>query len=588
MPLLLALLLVLAGCERPEAAASEAPASAFGAGAATCPAATVVVDGACLAPEAAYVGVGGTAYYVDGGSLVADDAGPGTADRPWRTISRAARAGTLKPGDAVLIHAGVYREAVRPQSGGTGPDARVTFAAVPGETVVVSGADPADDGWRRLGDGAWERPWDGPPLPSYADEPVFRREMVVASGAVLRPVYRLGDVAPATFWADGPPESPGRLVARFPDAAAPEASGPIEVATRAVLFAPLGDDPYAECGDPGTPGWIRVAGVAFRHATNRAQWGAFCAGREGGLVEDVRVEWTNGEGIDVSGRGHVFRRTRADFNGQLGWGGACTGCLFEDGAAVGNNWKGHDPFWEAGGGKWVRTSDSVIRRHYAAYNAGPGIWLDIDNRDNTIEGSLVVGNEVAGIMLELRTVRTLVQHNVVAGTRWREWSGTGVLSQAASDNVYRHNTVTANEGTGLWLRLDPDRRAPDGGNVVEHNRIAGNATEANEAREIQIEATSLAHARTNRLGGNAYGVVAGDGVLRSTFFLGAASGGEYRGSDLAAWRRWMDGEAGSAVEPTPSPEAVGAALDRVRAHGDWRNAPRPVPGSERGRVGASR
>ena len=580
------------GCG-PEASAAAPGAWRDDVGASTCPAGEWPVEARCVPAEQAFVGPGGRTWVVDRRHARASDDNPGTADRPLLTIS--AGASRARPGDAVLIRAGTYRESIRPRVGGTGPEARVTFAAYPGEAVVVSGADRADDGWHRARGGGWRRAWTGPGLPTYTDDPLFRREMVIAGGRVLRPVTDPSDLAPGRSLAEGPVEAPRALLVRFPGDAAPDAAGGVEVTVRERLFWPLGPDPYADCGDPGQPGWFRLVGLTFRHAANRAQWGALCAGREGGRVEDVRVEWTVGLGIDVRGRGHTFLRTRSDLNGQLGWGGGCHGCLFEETAAVGNNWRGHDPFWEAGGGKWVGTTDTVIRRHYAAHNGGPGIWLDMDNRRNTVEGSLVVGNEVAGIMLEYATTETLVQHNVVASTRWRAWSGSGLLSQAASENVFAHNTVVENEGTGLWLRLDPDRRAPDGRNVVVNNRIVGNATGDVEAREVSVEGTSSEHVRSNRFEANVYGRL-GRGLYESTFFLAPAPqfSADFRSDDLEAWRRLVDGDRRArfdrprravAPEPVPSTGAsrsirapaaeVGADPARVRARGDWSNAPPP-------------
>jgi len=560
---------------------------------AECPAGEWAEAGACVPAAEAFTASGGTTYVVAQRDPAASDANPGTAERPWRTISRALRAGVLRAGDAVLIREGVYRESLAPRSGGTS-SARVTIAAYPGESVVVSGADVVAD-WRRQPDGTWRRPWTGPPMPSYSDDPVFRRELVVADGAVMRPADSRRGLGPGRFFVEGTPEAPVAIVARFDGDRLPRV---VEVAHRMSLFAPEGPDPYAECGDASTPGFFRLVGLTFRHAANRAQWGAVCLGREGALVEDIRVEWTNGLGIDVSGRGHTIRRTRADLNGQMGWGGSCEACFLEDDAAVGNNWKGHDPFWEAGGGKWTHTSGTVIRRFYAAHNGGPGIWLDIDNDRNTVEGCLAVGNEVAGIMVEFRTTRTLVQHNVVAGSRWLAWSGTGLLSQAASRNAFVHNTIVANEGTGLWLRLDPDRRAPDGQNVVAANRIAGNATSGEEAREVSVEGTSPENVRTTRFEGNAYGRL-GRGVFRSTFFLSPVAGAEagFRSDDLAMWRRLTGGDRdarlvgpdsdvpagpvgpvdagapGTGVLPF---DRAGADSARVRASGDWRGAP-PAP-----------
>ncbi|HEX8385025.1 MAG TPA: hypothetical protein VF576_02520, partial [Rubricoccaceae bacterium] len=130
-----------------------------------CPHAQAAVASACLPAETAFVAPGGRTFVVDAGRPDASDANDGSAAHPWRTISRATGTGVLRPGDAVLVRAGVYRETVAPRAGGTGPEARVTYAAYPGESVVVSGADPADDGWAPLGDGRWRRPWSGPDLP---------------------------------------------------------------------------------------------------------------------------------------------------------------------------------------------------------------------------------------------------------------------------------------------------------------------------------------------------------------------------------------------------------------------------------------
>ncbi|MEM6326583.1 MAG: right-handed parallel beta-helix repeat-containing protein [Bacteroidota bacterium] len=506
--------------------------------------------------------VSGRTYHVAAAHPEADDANPGTEAAPWRTISRATGLGVLRPGDTVVIHEGVYRESVFPQEGGA-PGARITFRAAEGETVVVTGADRAE-GWERQADGSWRRLWTGPGLPAYGgDDPVMRRELVIHRGQVMRAVPERSALAPGTFWIDGPDTAPRAIVARFDGSnETPEA---VEVAHRTYLFQPGGE--HAECGDPATPGYVHVVGIVFRHAANRAQWGAVCAGSRGSVFEDVTVEWTNGQGIDVSGREHVFERVAADRNGQMGWGGGCTSCLIVDSQAIGNNWKGYDPVWEAGGGKWARTSDTILRRFTARGNEGPGIWFDIDNADNTIEASVAEDNAIAGVMLELRTVRTLVQHTTITGTRWREWSGSGVLSQAASRNVLVHNTITGNEGTGIWLRLDPDRRAEDGHTLVARNLVTGNVARRDvEARQIAVEGLSREHVRTHTFRHNVFGAVRdAEPVWRSTFFVSpTTSEGGYRSDDPNGWSRLVPevgtlSRPGSALpDPGPFPRA-GAA-----------------------------
>lgn len=87
-----------------------------------------------------------------------DDASAGTAAQPFRTLARAAQA--VQPGDTVWLHAGVYREALKPVRDGQ-PGRPITFAAAPGEAPVISACDPLSD-WRDEGGGRWSAPltWD--------------------------------------------------------------------------------------------------------------------------------------------------------------------------------------------------------------------------------------------------------------------------------------------------------------------------------------------------------------------------------------------------------------------------------------------
>jgi hypothetical protein len=87
-------------------------------------------------------------YYVDNAAPQADDAGPGDAARPFRTIGRAAE--ILQPGERVVIASGVYRECVRPARGGTGPRAMISYEAAPGAKVCIRGSEVLEDGWRRV------------------------------------------------------------------------------------------------------------------------------------------------------------------------------------------------------------------------------------------------------------------------------------------------------------------------------------------------------------------------------------------------------------------------------------------------------
>ena len=84
-------------------------------------------------------------YYVDNSDAKADDNGPGTRARPFRTINKAAA--LLQPGERVVIAAGTYRECVRPARGGTSPSQMISYEAAPGARVVIKGSEVLKDGW---------------------------------------------------------------------------------------------------------------------------------------------------------------------------------------------------------------------------------------------------------------------------------------------------------------------------------------------------------------------------------------------------------------------------------------------------------
>lgn len=79
-------------------------------------------------------------FYV---SLSGDDAAPGTQESPWKSIKKAAE--TLKPGQTVIIAAGVYREAPLNFRRSGEPGKPITFAAAPQATVILTYPESGPD-----------------------------------------------------------------------------------------------------------------------------------------------------------------------------------------------------------------------------------------------------------------------------------------------------------------------------------------------------------------------------------------------------------------------------------------------------------
>ena len=83
-----------------------------------------------------------------------EDGNPGDRARPYRTISKAA--GVAQAGDTVTVHAGTYREWVRPAQGGTSEPKRITYRAATGEQVLIKGSERITS-WKPEGGGSGRR-----------------------------------------------------------------------------------------------------------------------------------------------------------------------------------------------------------------------------------------------------------------------------------------------------------------------------------------------------------------------------------------------------------------------------------------------
>lgn len=393
-------------------------------------------------------------YYVDGNSPVSDDGGPGTRERPFRTIGKAAE--VLQPGERVVIAAGTYRECIRPARGGSGPDKMISYEAAPGAIVIVTGSEILSGGWEPstepLREGGPAKIWKHElPATLFSDAynpfamvnvpgdwswldtrrvdmgPYFRRRgLIFVDGKPLEPVeqYReLGNVPLfGTAKSDQPPrrtglpsrsrggpimqeiggspdgrfwvEHQGNVVhVRVPDGEIGDSL--VEVTAREQAFAPR---------EQGL-GFIRIKGITFRHAGNAfppPQRGLVSTnGGHHWIIEDNTIEWANGVGLDIGAQ-----------------------------------------HWSAS--RHPQAGDShIVRRNTIRY----------------------VGVEGIGGM---GTTNTLVEDNLIEWVGWqdaeRAWEAAGAKFHRARNLLFRRNVVRhIRHANALWL---------DVGN--SNSRITGN------------------------------------------------------------------------------------------------------------------
>jgi hypothetical protein len=81
------------------------------------------------------------------------DTADGSAQQPFRTINRAAE--QARAGDTVVVHAGAYREWVKPRHGGLSDARRITYQAAADEHVVIKGSERITD-WAPDGGTVWK------------------------------------------------------------------------------------------------------------------------------------------------------------------------------------------------------------------------------------------------------------------------------------------------------------------------------------------------------------------------------------------------------------------------------------------------
>lgn len=97
-------------------------------------------------------------YVVDGQHPQASDENPGTGERPFKTIGKAAA--LVQPGDNAIVKAGIYRESVNLTRSGA-HQAPIAFATDPPGKVVITGTDVIRGREREEGYAPIYR-WNGP------------------------------------------------------------------------------------------------------------------------------------------------------------------------------------------------------------------------------------------------------------------------------------------------------------------------------------------------------------------------------------------------------------------------------------------
>jgi parallel beta-helix repeat protein len=258
---------------------------------------------------------------------------------------------------------------------------------------------------------------------------------------------------------------------------------------------------------------VTIRGLTVEKYANAAQTGAIHAKDdeslgEGWLLEGNEIRLNHGGGIRL-GPGMQVLNNFVHHNGQIGIsGGEGDGIVIEGNEISFNNTAGFSWGWEAGGTKFVRTQNLVVRANHVHHNKGPGLWTDISNIHTLYEDNLVEANENMGIFHEI-SYDAVIRNNTVRdnGLVDHEWLlGAGILVAASRNVEVYGNTVTGN-GDGI-AAIQQDRGDGDYGPLqvinlyVHDNTISMTIGETGLAQDIDDD--SYFRDRGNRFERNTY------------------------------------------------------------------------------------
>lgn len=414
------------------------------------------------------------------------------------------------PGFTLQIAPGTYRQPLHLSRGGAA-EAPLRIEAVEPGTVIFNGATPVKD-WQMVGPNRWCAPLALPceqrlekhfgritlPLQVWMDD---RRLTQVGSMGTLE--------CGSFFWKEG------LLTLQLADGDSPYFSS-IEVAHHEVMFKIQASHVevrgicVTRCA-----GSVQIAGCEFRGDHNLIELCEFS-------------ECAAGLGVRFEGDHLRIRRNRIHHNGQIGFVLLAEHSVFEENHVHDNDVRrfcGHPEaewhVWECGGGKVAYTRHTVFRANRFIDNRhGPGLWLDIDNYHNRIDGNYFSGNGHSAIMIEISRENT-VCNNLIMDTVENNYAAAGVLVQLSCRTLIYHNLFLRSEGYGVHLRwhvrdrdihpyepADPeafaaehgfrqeDWMAPDGQYPVAENDVRNNVFIDCRRGAIQIDAHAE-HTRDN-------------------------------------------------------------------------------------------
>ncbi len=396
----------------------------------------------------------------------------GARKSPFRTISRAAE--RAMPGDAVIVHEGVYREEIRPPRGGLGEDERIVYKAAENANVVVKGSEPIKD-WEPISENVWQVSISNSFFKGFNPYALnmeggwlecgkwHHRGEVYLNGVSLFEKQTREEVdAHEQTWIAEVGESQTVIAANF--GGVDPTRERVEINVRPAFVTP----------ERTGLNYITIAGFHFEHAA--ASWAApvLVGGtpeekaayrQEGGISTRMGKRWiirnnhitdVKGVGISIGKDAHAVGENpyedldsygdheihdnyiaRCGQSAITGFYGG-TRSLIRENLIEDINWKQQYGGWETAaiklhGAVDVMIEGNLIRRVYKAEEGGAyGIWLDMSNQSIRLSRNIIYETEEYAVYLEMNAGPILMDNNVIFGpVRYR-----GSQAVVSAHNIY--------------------------------------------------------------------------------------------------------------------------------------------------------
>ena len=401
-----------------------------------------------------------------------DDSNPGGQESPYLTIDKAAS--VAMPGDTVTVHAGTYRQWVKPVRGGTGEARRITYRAAAGQEVFIKGSERIG-AWEKQEGGVWKVDLPNSFFGNYNPYALklsgrwlnygkwHHRGDVYLNGQAYYEKQTAREVGQTgESWHCRVNEKVTTILANFGKADPNKEMAEINV--RESLFMP----------EKSGLKYITVDGFHFRHAA--ANWAPPVIELQTGavgprmgkcwIIENCTIVNARCVGI-ILGRapgvdyadidafgGHIIRNNIIRRCGQAGIAGQSgstrsliSGNLIED-----TNYRKEFGGWETAAIKLhcsvdIVIDNNLIRGVYHRKDAAYGIWIDWGNQGARITRNIVCDTQAAALFLEMNHGPTLVDNNIFIGREVRSNS---------EATVFAHNLFV---DCGYTFRRDLKRRS---------------------------------------------------------------------------------------------------------------------------------